>query len=163
MFKMKKTFGLIALAALLTAGAATAAESSCCPAELPAPAEGLSISKGFQTLWQSTGIYRFLNPETQDEKQAAYLDATIKTVEAEISAGHFANVHTVLEKAATHGVAPEVIAELKGNLVAAEAEGYTSHGLLPEGAGQFVMILIGLLLIWLAIAKGFEPLLLLPI
>jgi sodium ion-translocating decarboxylase beta subunit len=36
-------------------------------------------------------------------------------------------------------------------------------GLLPEGAGQAVMIGVGLLLIWLAISKKFEPLLLLPI
>ncbi|MBN2164129.1 MAG: sodium ion-translocating decarboxylase subunit beta [Pontiellaceae bacterium] len=36
-------------------------------------------------------------------------------------------------------------------------------GLLPDGAGQFIMILVGLLLIFLAIKKGFEPLLLLPI
>ncbi|WP_372796047.1 sodium ion-translocating decarboxylase subunit beta [Pontiella sp.] len=34
---------------------------------------------------------------------------------------------------------------------------------MPQGAGQFVMILVGLLLIFLAIKKGFEPLLLLPI
>ncbi|WP_342793748.1 sodium ion-translocating decarboxylase subunit beta [Pontiella desulfatans] len=34
---------------------------------------------------------------------------------------------------------------------------------LPPGLGQFVMILVGLLLIFLAIKKGFEPLLLLPI
>lgn len=36
-------------------------------------------------------------------------------------------------------------------------------GLLPEGVGQIIMILVGCLLIYLAIAKGFEPLLLLPI
>ena len=35
--------------------------------------------------------------------------------------------------------------------------------IIPPGVGKIVMILIGLLLIWLAIAKGFEPLLLLPI
>jgi len=35
--------------------------------------------------------------------------------------------------------------------------------LLPMGVGQVIMICVGLLLIWLAIAKGFEPLLLLPI
>ncbi len=35
--------------------------------------------------------------------------------------------------------------------------------LLPEGVGQLVMIGVGLLLIYLAIARGFEPLLLLPI
>ncbi|WP_372846970.1 sodium ion-translocating decarboxylase subunit beta, partial [Pontiella sp.] len=45
----------------------------------------------------------------------------------------------------------------------AEAAGFVKSTLLPEGAGQFVMILVGLLLIYLAIAKGFEPLLLLPI
>ena len=36
-------------------------------------------------------------------------------------------------------------------------------GILPYGLGQLVMVLVGLLLIYLAIAKGFEPLLLLPI
>ncbi len=38
-----------------------------------------------------------------------------------------------------------------------------SQGLLPEGLGQIIMILVGLLLIYLAIVKQFEPLLLLPI
>ena len=49
-------------------------------------------------------------------------------------------------------------------------EGLTGSGaaraadqLLPLGAGQLIMICVGLLLIWLAISKGFEPLLLLPI
>lgn len=48
--------------------------------------------------------------------------------------------------------------------------GFTGSGaaqaadqLLPLGVGQLIMIGVGLLLIWLAIAKGFEPLLLLPI
>jgi len=36
-------------------------------------------------------------------------------------------------------------------------------GALPYGAGQFVMVLICLVLMYLAIVKGFEPLLLLPI
>ena len=44
-----------------------------------------------------------------------------------------------------------------------EAAKHDAHGLLPDGVGQIVMILVGLLLIYLAIAKGFEPLLLLPI
>jgi oxaloacetate decarboxylase beta subunit len=157
----KKMIGLIALASLLLTGFASA-EST--PAgELPKTKEAISISKGFKTLWESTGIYRFMHPETVVEKQAAYQDAVIKTVAAEISAGHFSNVHTVLEAAAQHGVTPAIVAKLTADLTAAEAEGYTPHGLLPEGAGQFVMILVGLLLIYLAIAKGFEPLLLLPI
>jgi carboxybiotin decarboxylase len=47
----------------------------------------------------------------------------------------------------------------------AEMEDAKHHrkGLLPTGVGQIVMIFVGLLLIYLAIAKGFEPLLLLPI
>ncbi|MCS6747903.1 sodium ion-translocating decarboxylase subunit beta, partial [Klebsiella quasipneumoniae] len=36
-------------------------------------------------------------------------------------------------------------------------------GLMHLGAGQAIMLLISLLLLWLAIAKKFEPLLLLPI
>jgi carboxybiotin decarboxylase len=42
----------------------------------------------------------------------------------------------------------------------AEAE---SRSLFPDGIGQIIMIIVGLLLIYLAIAKKFEPLLLLPI
>ena len=44
-----------------------------------------------------------------------------------------------------------------------EDGGADSEHLLPNGVGQIIMILVGLLLIYLAIAKGFEPLLLLPI
>lgn len=40
---------------------------------------------------------------------------------------------------------------------------YRSTGLSEMNLGQLLMILVGLLLIYLAIAKGFEPLLLLPI
>ncbi len=40
---------------------------------------------------------------------------------------------------------------------------WKSTGIVNFNVGQVVMILIGLLLIWLAIKKGFEPLLLLPI
>ena len=48
-----------------------------------------------------------------------------------------------------------------------ELKAYDEHKdkgfFLPSGLGQLLMILVGLLLIWLAIAKGFEPLLLIPI
>ncbi len=40
---------------------------------------------------------------------------------------------------------------------------WDSTGIVNFNIGQIVMILVGLLLIWLAIKKGFEPLLLLPI
>ncbi len=45
----------------------------------------------------------------------------------------------------------------------AKGEPGVENSLLPGGMGQFVMILVGCLLIYLAIVKGFEPLLLLPI
>ncbi len=35
--------------------------------------------------------------------------------------------------------------------------------IVPYGLGQFIMIVVGLVLVYLALAKGFEPLLLLPI
>ena len=173
MFKMKKTFGLIALAALLTAGAAVAsptcgtpacaqAHGEAAPAVAPETAE-FSIGKGFQTLWESTGIYSFFNKKTDEQKHAEYVAAVEKTVDAEISSGHFAKAYEVLDKAVRHGVERETLMALAQQIQIAEAKGYESKGLLPEGAGQFVMILVGLLLIWLAIAKGFEPLLLLPI
>jgi oxaloacetate decarboxylase beta subunit len=38
-----------------------------------------------------------------------------------------------------------------------------SHQLIPLGIGQIIMIIVGCILIWLAIKKGFEPLLLIPI
>jgi oxaloacetate decarboxylase beta subunit len=47
--------------------------------------------------------------------------------------------------------------------LAKEAGEHHEKGLLPPGAGQFVMIVVGLGLIYLAIGKKFEPLLLLPI
>lgn len=167
MFKMKKMFGLIALAAMLSAGSAAAAatcESDACTLDKQSPEKaGISIVGGFKKLWHETGIYRFINPKTAEENHADYQDACIKTVAAEITAGHFASVHKVIDAAKLHGVDAPVIADLTAQITAAEAAGYTPHGLLPEGAGQFVMILVGLMLIYLAIAKGFEPLLLLPI
>ncbi|MDP6523693.1 MAG: sodium ion-translocating decarboxylase subunit beta [Kiritimatiellia bacterium] len=44
-----------------------------------------------------------------------------------------------------------------------EEDAGEKDGLLPEGIGQLIMIMVGCGLIYLAIAKGFEPLLLLPI
>ena len=40
---------------------------------------------------------------------------------------------------------------------------FQDSGIYQLEAGQFVMLLVGLLLVYLAIKKGFEPLLLLPI
>lgn len=154
---------LICFSAGLVQAAAPAGQAKATPGVVAEKTEVLSIGSGFKTLWKSTGLYRFFNPETPAEKHMAYEDATIKTVEAEIAAGHFANVYSVLDKAVAHEVDAGIIAELRTQLAKAEQAGVVPKGLLPEGAGQFVMIIIGLLLIYLAIAKGFEPLLLLPI
>lgn len=120
----------------------------------------ISIKGGFVKLWHETGIYRFINPRTPEEKKAEFLSACIQTAEAETSAGHFESAEKYISMAKKAGADTAVLEEA---LTAAAAKGVVHRGLLPEGAGQFVMILVGLLLIYLAIAKGFEPLLLIPI
>lgn len=172
MFKMKKLFGLLALTAALLGSTAVAAEGEATceggvctlpTADAPAAHDKISVSGGFVKLWHETGIYRFMHPQTEEEKHAAYEDAVKKTVQAEITAGHFSSAYEVVEKAAKHNISEEVLAPLAVQIKAAEKEGHKPTGLLPEGAGQLVMIFVGLLLIFLAIKKGFEPLLLLPI
>ncbi|RKX43721.1 MAG: sodium ion-translocating decarboxylase subunit beta, partial [Verrucomicrobia bacterium] len=62
------------------------------------------------------------------------------------------------------GAEAAIVADLNAQYADEVEHGDEHHkGLLPEGAGQLVMILVGLGLIYLAIAKKFEPLLLLPI
>lgn len=167
---MKKflSIGLCAatlLGGLLSAQADATCGSSACSAEKQEGEKGkhISIAGGFKKLWHETGIYRFMNPVTPEEKHAAYQEVCIKTVAAEITAGHFAKAYEVVETAKAHHVDAAIVAALHEQVVKAEAEGYESNGLLPEGLGQFVMILVGIGLIYLAIAKKFEPLLLLPI
>ncbi len=159
---MKKfiTMGLLA-AAVIGGAVQVRAEEACCPAEGAKTEHHISIAKGFQKLGRETGIYRFFNPQTQEEKAEAYQAALEKTVQAEIAAGHFSGAMDQIHKA--HGVEQSLIDSLTHKVEEAEAAGFVKSTLLPEGAGQFVMILVGLLLIYLAIAKGFEPLLLLPI
>ncbi len=152
----------MALTALLGIGSALAADA-CCPVDDATKNEGISVAEGFKKLWHETGIYRFFNPVTQAERDEVYEDAVIQTVEAEIAAGHFTKASKIIEEAAEEGVDESILMPLARKVTTAKAEGYDSKALLPEGAGQFAMILIGLLLIWLAIAKKFEPLLLLPI
>jgi len=99
-----------------------AVESSAVTAQ---PAAETSESGKFMALLKDTGIYRFIYPKTEAEKQQEYQIALRNEHEAE------AKEH--------------------------------QKGILHEGLSQFLMICVGLLLIWLAIKKGFEPLLLLPI
>jgi carboxybiotin decarboxylase len=166
---MKRIFSMGLFAVMLLGGVASAlagegcGDSSCAAKMEPTKDRKVSIKGGFVKLWHETGIYRFMNPLTQEERHAAYESAVIKTVEAEITAGHFEGAYKVIEKGAAHHVDATVLADLKQRVAAAEAEGFDSHAILPEGLGQLVMILVGLALIFLAIRKGFEPLLLLPI
>ncbi len=126
--------------------------------------EGISIGKGFEKIWHETGIYRFMNPKTTEEKKTERLDASIKAAEAEITAGHLESARKYISMSEELGAGSEVVADLNTQYADEVEHGDEHHkGLLPEGAGQLVMIFVGLGLIYLAIAKKFEPLLLLPI
>ncbi len=164
---MKKFITMGLLAAAVLGGAVRVQAGAGCGSPACAVAEkadeGISIGEGFKKLWHETGIYRFFNPQTAEEKTEAYEAAVEKTIDAEVSAGHFSKAIEVIQDAALHGMAEEKLAPLVQKVVVAKEKGYEKDTLLPEGAGQAVMIAVGLLLIWLAIAKGFEPLLLLPI
>ncbi len=159
---MKKfiTMGLLA-AAVLGGASVVQAEEARNAADAEKTEKGISIADGFMKLGRETGVYRFFNPQTAEEKHEAYVSQLEKTVDAEISAGHFYGAMDQIHKA--HGVDQELLDRLTQEVEEAEAEGYHAPASLPQGAGQFVMILVGLLLIFLAIKKGFEPLLLLPI
>jgi len=159
---MKKfiTMGLLA-AAVFGGAVQVRAEEGSCPVDGTKTEKGISIGEGFKKLWHETGIYRFFNPQTPEEGKEAYVAALEKTVDAEIAAGHFHGAIETIHKA--HGVEQSLIDKLTHKVEEAEAKGYEPPLSLPQGVGQFVMILVGLGLIYLAISKGFEPLLLLPI
>ncbi|HSR88066.1 MAG TPA: sodium ion-translocating decarboxylase subunit beta [Pontiella sp.] len=160
---MKKfiTMGLLAIAVF--GGTALVQAETAAPVEGVKTKKGISIAAGFRKLGRETGIYRFFYPQTDEEKTQAYRDALVKTVQAEIAAGHLDNVYGVIEKAEVHGVDAAIVADLEKQYAYAKANPKQKETLLPEGAGQAVMILVGLGLIYLAIARQFEPLLLLPI
>ncbi len=162
---MKKFITIGLLAATVLGGAVRVqAEEASSPVEEVKTKEGISIGKGFEKIWHETGVYRFMNPKTVDEKAAEKLNAAIKAAEAEIMAGHFESGLKYIDMAKTLGASEAKLAELDATYKDELVHGSENHkGLLPEGAGQLVMILVGLGLIYLAIAKGFEPLLLLPI
>ena len=141
-----------------------AEEAAAVEAPVAVEESGISIAGGFKILAKETGIYRFFKPVSAEERQVAYVDGCVKAFESELKSGHLNKAEVYLKKAEDKQADPVAIAEMRTELAAAVTEGGVPHkGLLPEGAGQFVMILVGLGLIYLAIAKGFEPLLLLPI
>ncbi len=164
---MKKllTMGLLAAAVIGGAVRVQAEEAASAPTESAGvQKKGISIGKGFVKLGQETGIYRFFHPKTAEERAAETLAASIQTAEAETSAGHLESALKYIEMAKKLGAPEQKVAELEAAYADEVEHGAEHHkGLLPEGAGQLVMILVGLGLIYLAISKGFEPLLLLPI
>ncbi len=160
---MKKfiTMGLLAAAVF---GCAVQVQAQDASAEGAKTEKKMNIRDGFVKIWHETGIYRFIHPKTPEEIKVERLASAVKAAEAEIDAGHLESALKYVEMSASLGANPAVVAELKAQYGEELEHGSDHHkGLLPKGAGQFVMILVGLGLIYLAIAKGFEPLLLLPI
>ena len=76
---MKKfiTMGLF-VAAVFGGSFSVQAEEACCPLDGAKTEEGISIGKGFEKIWHETGIYRFINPKTSEEKKTEKLAAAIK-------------------------------------------------------------------------------------
>ncbi len=163
---MKKFITMAFVAAAVLGGFSSAhAEEACCPAgATKGEKQGISVGLGFAKFWKETGINRYINPKTAEEKAAELLAASIQTAEAETSAGHLESARKYIDMSERLGAPATVVAELEAGYQDELANGAAHHkGLLPEGVGQLTMILVGLGLIYLAIAKGFEPLLLLPI
>lgn len=111
---------------------------------------GESLKEGNGGIYKSTGIYGFFNgKEFQAQKEATRDEERVTRLKA---------LKDSLAAPITTESAKNTIEAVTGKHFKAESE-----GLFPIGLGQFIMILIGLVLIYLAIHKGFEPLLLLPI
>ncbi len=132
--------------------------------DAPPPPSSLSIRKGFDALWRQTGLYRLFRPQTDAERTAEKQIAAVRAAESEIAGGAFDRAEHFLAKAQKLGAAEtdRVALELR---LATERQWRSDSpvGPIPEGLGQFLMMAVGLGLIYLAIAKKFEPLLLLPI
>ncbi len=122
------TFAIMVIASSGVALAQEHAKTESCSAGVCQHTAGSSNESGkFMALLKDTGIYRFIYPKTDAEKQAEY--------------------ELALEK--------DQLADDKAH--------EKIVGIMPEGISRLLMIAVGLLLLWLAIKKGFEPLLLLPI
>jgi oxaloacetate decarboxylase beta subunit len=125
----------------------------------------ISLKTGLVKLWKDTGVYRFFHPKSAQERKDEFIAAGVKTFYATTYVGNFEKAEKTLLQLDKAGYDPGKLQEMRAEYAVALTKGDAFHNkaLLPEGAGQFVMIFVGLLLIYLAISKGFEPLLLLPI
>ena len=123
------------------------------PAALPAPAAPAAQEEDeglLRSLWKSTGLYGFFNGDRVAEQRHAAEDAAkVRRLEGLKDA---LRGPTTKEKAVSLDKSIDRLNTVKKNPI-----------FLPKGAANFVMILVCLLLIYLAIHKGYEPLLLLPI
>lgn len=138
---------MLALLVCLGAGAPSSSCNRAAAAEGKAEQQEKKEKKG---LYKSTGIYGFFNSEqVKAEKEAQRgLDSEARLKDL---------------RAAQEGALTPEKAVLAVEAIDGKAHSYKSEGIFPMGVGKFIMILIGLLLIYLAVHKGFEPLLLLPI
>lgn len=104
-------------------------------------------SKG---IYQSTGIYGFLNgDDIAESRYSAVEEAKIRRLQG--------------LQYSLHGYLTGEKADMAFEAISGKKAETKTKGFLPAGVANFVMIAVCLLLIYLAIAKGFEPLLLLPI
>ena len=141
---MKNILSLILTGVLALSYCASAADNA---AAAPAPAEEESLLMG---LWKSTGLYGFLCGDkvaedhhvAEDKAKMARQDKLKDAVNSVTNAENARELDKTLDKLNPVKKAPLF---------------------LPKGAANFVMILVCLLLIYLAIHRGYEPLLLLPI
>lgn len=137
---------MLALLICLGAGAPSSSCNRAAAAETGAKPQATE-KKG---LYKSTGIYGFLNAEdVKNEKEVQRAIDSEKRLE---------KLRAVQEGELT----PEK-AVLAAEAIDGKSHAESSEGIFPMGVGKFIMILVGLLLIYLAVHKGFEPLLLLPI
>ena len=112
-----------------------------------AAAEEQTEGKG---IYKSTGIYGFLNGDELTEEKA--LDRAKSDYKS-----------FVVLKESLNGDTTAAKAQAAIDVLHSGHKDSKQKGIFPVGVGQFIMILVGLLLIYLAIGRGFEPLLLLPI
>ena len=110
-------------------------------------AEQKTESKG---IYKSTGIYGFLNGDSISEEKA------------QTRANEDLESYVLLKESLSGDTTAEN-AQAAIDVVSHKHKDAKKEGIFPIGVGQFIMIFVGLLLIYLAIHKGFEPLLLLPI
>ena len=155
---MLKKFGVIVAVLLLSSTAVFA------DAGAASKGDSISIGTAFEKLWHETGIYRLFNPKDASELQRSQLSAALQAAETSISAAKFDNAEHYIAAAMELGASKREIGGLEMQLNDARVNGVSNKkGIFPDGLGRFIMILVGLGLIYLAAAKNFEPLLLLPI